>query len=532
MNATRVLVLGIDAASPELLKRWALEGSLPNIARLLKQGRSGTLRGLDGFFIGSTWPSIYTGASPATHGFHYLQQLKPGTYEFYQPADHGLFSGDPFWRVISRAGYRVAILDAPLSAPETDLNGIQLLEWGCHDSVYGFGSHPESLGRDLVSRYGMHPIGASCDATRRSAADYIDFVDALVRGVEHKTQMTRELLNQGGWDLFMQVFSEAHCVGHQCWHLHDPNHPAHDPQSLVDVADPLQRVYQAIDGGVGEILSDAGDCPVVLFTSHGMAHWYGLQSLLPDILVRLGVSQPESTTDHAAAAESRFVAAATWLWHHLPRSLRLRLAGARELLGPKTTPNDQAGIGVDPTRSRCFHHRHGLAVAGIRLNVAGREPDGILRAGQEVDEFCRSLSADLLDIIDERSGEPFVKNVLRVKELYEGPRLADLPDLVVEFNDATPTGSTAVGEGQGATIRISSPKIGVLEGRNHYGRTGEHRRDGLLLVAGPDMEPGTFTGPISVLDLAPTWAAMFGQTLPMAEGSAIEELSSILPSAR
>jgi len=209
--------------------------------------------------------------------------------------------------------------------------------------------------------------------------------------------------------------------------------------------------------------------------------------------------------------------------------MRQRLAGLRARLGPQDPPGDGLpGIRVDPSESPCFHHLHGLAIAGIRLNIAGREPQGVLRAGAEVDEFCRSLAADLLEIVDERTGGPFISAVRRVDELYTGPRLRDLPDLVVEFNDAIPTGSTSVGSGQGATVRVHSPKIGTLEASNHYGRTGEHRRDGLLVISGQGVAAGEFSRPPSVLDLAPTWAAMFGLTLPGADGSAIEEAGRLL----
>ncbi|MGH7621217.1 MAG: alkaline phosphatase family protein, partial [Gemmatimonadaceae bacterium] len=72
---TRLLVIGIDAASPELLDEWIAEGTLPNFAALRARGVSARTRGLDGFFVGSTWPSLYTGTNPAQHGFHYQMQL-------------------------------------------------------------------------------------------------------------------------------------------------------------------------------------------------------------------------------------------------------------------------------------------------------------------------------------------------------------------------------------------------------------------------------------------------------------------------
>ena len=526
MAPTRLLVLGIDGASPRLLRQWSASGDLPNLAALLARGRSSSTQGLDGFFIGSTWPSIYTGSSPARHGFHYQVQIRPGTYELHSPVDEGLFSGPPFWRVLSDAGRRVAILDAPMSPIDSEVNGIQVVEWGGHDALYGFRAHPPQLVESIQSRYGSHPAGVSCDGARRTATDYESFVNSLLQGVETKLRMTREMLGKDSWDLFMQVFSEAHCVGHQCWHLHDEGHPAHDPAISRAIGDPVLRVYRSIDFAIGKLLEDAGDCTTFVFSSHGMAHWYGAEFLLAEILFKLGVSCRSPVMPRAQTPADLALAAGTRAWHLLPTTVRQRLRSVRNRFGPGapgTTARPE--IEADVTRSRCFHQRNGLALGGIRLNLVGREPHGMLRPGPEADTFCKDLIDDLRAVIDERTGRPLIRRVVRVAEHYRGPRLSGLPDLVVDYDDALATGSTQLAGGAGATLRVSSPKIGVIEGSNSYGRTGEHRPDGLLIATGPGLHHGKIGDPPSVLDLAPTWTRLLGVEMPEAEGAAIEALT-------
>lgn len=521
----RLLVLGIDAASPDLLLRWAADGTLPRIGSLLQRGLSGPSLGPAGFFIGSTWPSFTTGRSPAGHGIHYLVQLSPGTYRYHRPEQGEYLKAAPFWRALSAAGKRVAILDVPLSRLDPGLNGIQVVEWGGHDSLFGFRTAPALLARDIRQRYGAHPAPASCDAERRSASDYSALLDALVQGALRKGELTRELLRQGDWDLFMQVFTEAHCAGHQCWHLHDETHPAHDAAIAASLGDPLRKVYRAIDQALGTILDAAGDATVLLVVAHGMSHWYGAQFLLEEILQRLGAWYPAKGEAPRPAADSSALAAARWLWRRLPAPLRAGLGPARERLrrsesGSASLP----AISLDPERSRCFPVGNGLAVGGIRLNQRGREPGGILAPGAETEAFCAELTADLLAIEDDRTGGPLIRNVLRTAELYRGPCLGDLPDLLVEWNDAVPTGSTAIGGGIAARVRAHSARIGVVEGENAYGRTGEHRREGLFIAAGPGIQPGRLDRRISLLDFAPTIGAMLGVPLPECEGVAVPEL--------
>ena len=163
--STNFLVLGIDAASPDLLRRWADEGKLPAIRGLMDRGISGRVRGVEGFFIGSTWPSFYTGLNPAGHGFYRIVQLRSGTYDFFRPleAPHGM-GGTPFWKIASDADRQVAVLDVPLSRLDPALNGLQTVEWGSHDPVFGFHASSSEVARDLMAKVGPYPMPSTVTA--------------------------------------------------------------------------------------------------------------------------------------------------------------------------------------------------------------------------------------------------------------------------------------------------------------------------------------------------------------------------------
>jgi predicted AlkP superfamily phosphohydrolase/phosphomutase len=156
--------------------------------------------------------------------------------------------------------------------------------------------------------------------------------------------------------------------------------------------------------------------------------------------------------------------------------------------------------------------------------VVGREPTGVLAPGASVESFASQLAADLSSIRDERTGRPLVRRVLRTADLYTGDRLTSLPDLLVEWSDEVPTGSTVVANGVAAVVRASSPRIGVVEGVNQYGRTGEHRPEGLFVAAGPTVHAGRCQREVSILDFAPTFATLLGVELPDCDGQPLAEL--------
>jgi predicted AlkP superfamily phosphohydrolase/phosphomutase len=524
MSATKVLVIGIDAASPQLLERWTADGTLPNLAALAARGFVGETRSVDGFYIGATWPSFYTGLTPARHGIHYLAQLMPGTYEFHPSIARPLVSVDPFWTQLSRAGRRVAILDVPLSRLDDRLEGMQVVEWGGHDSVFGFQATPASVVSEIQSRFGQHPLGPSCDGVHRTAEDYATFLGNLLEGVRLKARLTRHFVRQNDWDFFMQVFTEAHCAGHQCWHLHDETHPAYDASVVRVTGDPLRRIYAAIDAAIGEILEEAREARVLVFSAHGMASLFGANFLLSDIMIRLGVAHPRPAPPGPRGARAAMRAGARHAWRRLPPRMKSALQPVRRRVGAQPSTLQQLpSIRVDPRTSRCFAVPNGLPVSGIRLNLIGREPNGLLRPGEEADKFSDELARDLLEIVDERTGRPLILRVRRTADLYAGEHLHRLPDLLIDWSDAMPTGSSCVGNGAAASVRARSPKIGTIEGVNHYGRTGEHRPNGRFIAAGPGWPQGIGVE-VSIIDFAPTFTRMFGLDLPRCDGRPIPEL--------
>jgi predicted AlkP superfamily phosphohydrolase/phosphomutase len=523
----RLIVLGIDAASPELIRRWANDGKLPAIRSLMDRGISGSVSGVEGFYIGSTWPSFYTGLNPARHGVYRIKQLRSGTYGSFRPfdIDDGV-GGTPFWRLASDAGRRVAVLDVPLSRIEPRLNGIQTVEWGGHDSVFGFRTAPPELADEILSGIGPYPLPPNCNARRTKAADFEKFVSGLERAARMRAELTLSVLRREEWDLVVQVFTEAHCAGHQCWHLHDLDHPAHDPEIRAAVGDPLERVYRAIDGAVGEILEHTGDATVLLFSAHGMTHFRGANFLLPEILERLGVSasRPQPPPSRRQRLLSVVTGAASRVARMLPDRVRAVVRPLRTRLDARGDGGGSIADRIDLERSRCFPIANGFPVSGIRLNLAGREPRGVLQPGPEADAFCRDLARDLVAIVDERTGTPLVHRVLRTADLYEGPRRDDLPDLLVEWNDV-PTGTLAHANGRKATIRATSPDIGTVEGRNGWGRTGEHLPKGFFVLGGPAVPSGRHDATVSLLDLHPTICRLLGLAEPAVDGAAIPDLA-------
>ncbi|HVG22175.1 MAG TPA: alkaline phosphatase family protein [Blastocatellia bacterium] len=496
-RGTKVLFIGLDAADKDLIQEWSEAGVLPTFRALFERAAWTTTTNPEGLFVGAVWPSFFTGHSPDRHGRYCFAQLKPGTYEHYSFRPTHVKS-EPFWGAIGKANRRVAIIDVPKTYPYAGLNGIQLVDWGTHDRDDKFCTFPEALAEDVEARFGSHPL-YKCDANRSSETEFKSMRDALLLGIKKKAAITRHFLEQGPWDLFLTVFSESHCAGHQCWHIHDPNHPRYDREIAQNVGDPLKDVYVALDSAIAELLAAAGsETTVFILASHGMGPHFDGTFLLDDILKSL----EKSSTPAPRRGVARVL---EWGWKKIPFAFRSSLRpvrrSAKSLLG-------SAASDPEISECKCFPVQNNDVFGAIRVNLIGREPHGRVRPGSEYDSFCEELSRDLLDFINLDTGQPLVARVLRCDRIYPGNR-GDLPDLLVDWN------------GQSPISNIYSPKTGRIQKDFPGNRTGDHKPEGLLFAVGPSVKRGKMEHPVSVTDFAVTFASLLDVPLPDTGGSVI-----------
>ncbi|HEY9852805.1 MAG TPA: alkaline phosphatase family protein [Leptolyngbyaceae cyanobacterium] len=511
-DKTKILFIGIDAADKDLITQWANEGLLPTFKSLFERAAWGITKNPIGLFVGAVWPSFWTGVSPAQHTRYCYSQLIPGTYNTKKFSVFDV-EGKPFWDVFSQAGRRVAIIDVPKSFPSENLNGIQIVDWGTHDPdfVGNIYTWPHSLALEVQLKFGRDPIG-DCNTVKRTAIGFQEFRDRLMTRIEKKEELSSYFLAQGEWDLFLTVFSDSHCVGHQCWNIHDSTHPKHDPEIANAVGNPIRDTYIAIDAAIGRLLKQVGeDTTVFVLASHGMGPHYDGTFLLDDILSRL-----ENVKTPVVRQQVAKVLNSSWEQNPIIRNLLKPLRNyIWKPLRNRFWKNDKPlrqGL-KEPSRAirKCFTVPNNDTYGGIRINLVGREPNGKIQPGAEYEAFCQQLTEDLMAVVNLDTGKPLVSRVIRTADIYEGKNMDYLPDLLVEWHREAPIS------------RVSSPKIGTIEKVFGGVRTGDHKSEGngMVFAIGPSIHPGKIEDPISVIDFAPTLASLLEVSLPDAEGKPI-----------
>lgn len=484
----KILFICLDAADKDLILQWINEGHLPALKSLRETSAWGLTRNPEAFYVGAVWPSFATGLEPLHHGRYCFKQIQPGSYKTpaFAPSD---MKKEVFWSALSRAGKKIAAIDVPKTSLQKNLNGIQVVDWGTHDPDERFGTWPPELAAQIESKWGLDPLGRNCDHARSTGAAYTEFRDSLLKRSDMKAALSHELLGRGGWDCFIAAFTESHCVGHHCWHLLDAGHPAYPKDQAKKAGNPILEVYRNIDAHVGRLIEQAGPgaCVFVL-ASHGMGPHYEATYFFDEILKRL--ENPASGRSLTAAIRR------LWKWA-VPKRLRGKLFGG---LKRKINPG--------PGSRAYFQVPNNDVFGGVRVNLAGREPEGRIAPGGEYERVCADLIRDLGEFRNADNGAPVVRCVRHIRDIYPDIDLQTsiFPDLIVEWNRERPITS------------VVSPKTGKISGKYEGLRTGDHKPEGLFFAKGPTVRPGPVADGVSVCDFAPTIAGLLNVSLNECDG--------------
>lgn len=529
-NPKKVIFVGLDSAEPDLLLRWSDEGILPTFRALQEKGIWASTFNPPRIYSGAVWPSFNTGVVPSRHGRYFYTKLDGYRIRGLRPTDNNF---PPFWSVLNDHGKRIALIDIPYAEPLNNLKGIQVVDWCVHDrtlvpehqryevqnetvseytdyAASDLYTYPASLASEVL-KFGKNREGPAAELSGRSLAAFRAFRDRLIERIEAKTKFSVYCLDREPWDLFMTVFHEAHDVLHECWHIHDPNHPEHDPEMARVLGNPVKDIYVALDRAIATILDRADEeTLVIVLSSHGMGPECDGNQMLDLVLSRLeGTPRP---------TELSTVNLLNRAWSSIPPSIRTALSPLRNRVRRKVYE-----ALVHPTRRKrkCFAIPTNTYCGGVRINLVGREPKGKIHPGQGYEEFCETLKRDLLDLVDADTGEPAVRAVLSYEEmfprdiytedLYTGGFKGDRADLLVDW-------------AKRSFRALKSSKIGVIERTTHSSRKGNHKDAGLFYAFGPGVQQGRLPNRVPVIDLAPTIAAVFGLTLPDVDGSSLSAL--------
>jgi predicted AlkP superfamily phosphohydrolase/phosphomutase len=509
---TRLVVVGLDGATFDLVEPWVAAGKLPTLKRLLQEGSHARLRSVLHPFTAQAWTSMVTGANAGKHRLFDFWERDFNTYGF-RLANASFRALPAIWSLLSDAGRRVVVVNVPMTYPPEAVNGVLISGWDTPGLQSDF-THPRALKAELDRLAGQRYVIVP-DDWKYSIAQRNDMVLAeLQREVDVRFAVVRQLMARESWDLCFFVVSALDGASHFLWKYHDKSHPLYDAAEVVHqfAEDPLLQMYQRADQRLGELLDTLSpDTPVLVVSDHG-------EGPLGDVSIHLNLWLAERGLLSFREPKSRrslFETGRRWAAGVVGRGKNLlygrisfgTLSRLRHLWPDRLrTALSEEWFFPDVDWAHTLAYSEEVR-GNIWVNLRGRDPHGIVEPGAEYEGVRDRIIAELTSLTDPRTGRRLVDRVWRREERFHGPYLGQLPDLLVEAE--TPDLFRPRGNYRGVAPVRHLTKEEMLRRVS-----GCHRSEGILIARGAGIHAGLEFAPVEITDVVPTALYLLGEPVP------------------
>ena len=427
-RAERVVVIGLDGLTFRVLSPLLKEGRLPTFERLLDEGAWGTLMTYGTASSPRIWTSMATGKRTRTHGIDDFVKVSDGYAAVpYKSSDRRVLA---IWNILSDRDRRVAFVDWHITYPPEEVHGAMISRLFLDAEGR---THPPEL--DDQVRAWLRAAAPAAVSTGRPEFDrrlsrLFEVGERLLATSEEPYDLLAlyttvpDSASHGFWKQY-----EADAFDHATWGLEEDDIERHK--------DVVPNVYEAVDASLARLLERIPeDALLVVVSDHGLR----------------------------AAQRPRF---------------RLRLD---RMLADLDFAELRQGR-TDPSSSRAYQLTETLWKPTLRvnLNVADREPDGIVPARR-----AESLRRRLVGLLEEVRFENGDRLFSAVRSEPFGRRRTTSADVELvprsDLWDAQHQTRNLLLEGRPVPLaRFAEIDTSI---------SGSHDRQGVLLLHGPGVRPG------------------------------------------
>ena len=453
-SRSRVLVIGLDCATPDLVFDRFLPG-LPTLRDLVARGQWGRLESTIPPITVPAWAAMMSGKDPGVLGIYGFRNRKDYSYDGLSTVSSGSVREPLIWDLMTAAERPSIVVGVPPSYPSKPIVGCSVACFLTPPDPTRPATQPPNLITEIEKEYGAYSFDVPDFRT--------DDKDRLLRDIHHMTKQRfnvfRHLVKSRPWDFAMAVDMGPDRLHHGFWKYFDPAHHKHEPGHPLATAIP--DYYRLADAEIGELLKQVGDDTTVLVMS-----------------------------DHGAKRMDGGICINEWM---MRESLLTLSAPVKGITPFAKAPIDWSGTvawGEGGYYSRIF------------MNVKGREPEGIIEAG-DYEKVRDDLAARLEGMTDE-SGRVLGTKVYKPEKIYREVR-GVAPDLIVLFGDLHWRSVGTFGHG---TVWVYENDTGPDDAN--------HAMHGLYILAGPHVTArGRHDGRWN--QIAPTLRGLLGLPAPAGE---------------
>lgn len=484
MTPNRVVAIVLHGGGPYYLEPLLAAGRVPHLARLIAEGSSRLLRSPYPLSA-SAWVTMLTGQSVGTHGIVDYMQVDARSYHpmTAERVDSSSYRDRTIFAALTAAGRRTASIYLPMTYPPFPLNGFMMSGFPLPDE-----QRPPTWPPEVAARLG--PMNRrKLTSTRYERADlvreYLDF------HLDRISAVTLDACRDRSFDVVIACLALPDLAHHYFW-------TADTPEAL----EPIYQVYERVDAAIGRFraVTEADDIFAV-FSDHGGGPAPGRLFWVNRWLQDAGYLVPRSAALQRAGGVA-LVNAGIRLGRRLRVNQRLAPYLGDRLRG-RVSAVTQNDVFVDWSSTRAYGMSLFYPLAGVEVNLRGRQRQGVVSPGAEYEAIVAELTEGLARLEDPETGRRVCREVRRGAEMFPGPHADRFPDLVAVL-DRDYDARAQIAD------RVFEPNRLEWE----YPYLGYHADQGTFAIAGPGIAAGRVLDAVNMVDVAPTLLALAGVAPP------------------
>jgi predicted AlkP superfamily phosphohydrolase/phosphomutase len=491
----RVLLVGLDGATFDLLDRWVGRGLVPNLARLIQEGTRATFRSVKPPVTAPAWTSFVTGVTPGKHGVFDFRKRVPGQLDRELVSSRDI-RVPTMWDLLADAGLEVGLVNVPVTYPPSSRTAFAIADMMTPSTTSTF-THPPTLYQELRPQLGEYIIDAPSNhlTGRRAVAP---FLEALEHCTEQRARYIVHLLEHRCWQVAMAVFVGTDRLQHVLWDLLSgelESRPA--TPELAGYRRAADGYLSRLDRAIGDMLAACPpDTDVFIVSDHGFGPLR--RRFKANLwLAKLGLLVPSRRRGLLGRAVAR--ADVLRLRHRVGRWRVARRAGS----GDSGTRLDKWRVPfwrwINWPKTRAY--TCSISEMGIYVNLEGRELYGCVAPGAEYEAVRNQVIAFLRELRHPETGAPLVTYVAKREEAFPGDQTEQAPDIVFALDDGACT----------IDVRLEGTLFEKADWRTG---TGTHRFEGVFIARGPRIRAGLSVPEVDIVDVAPTVLHLCGVPIP------------------
>lgn len=479
----RLLVIFMHGSGRYYLDPLLSAGRLPRLDRLRAEGHQRYFHTELPIAAGA-WVTLLTGQSTATHGIIDYIDRDARAYDGMagRMATSATYRDRTVQTILSKAGRRIASIYLPMTNPPWPVNGVMISGFPLADERRPPTCPPE-LGRRLPPFSDRRLL-----SLRYERAEDVDtYLRDNLRRIE---TVTTDICRDSRYDVILTCLPTPDLAHHYFWRSDSP-----------EALERIYGYYDLIDEVIGRLVDVIGDrATVVVCSDHGgraaPARVFGVNRWL----MEAGYLSPRTS----AAATHRLARvtnqAVSWA-----KRQRLNHAVARRITGRlrrRVSAMTQNTAFVDWARSRVYGLDFFCPLAGIEINLAGRQPRGVVAAA-DYEPLRHEIVERLSALRDPETSRLVFSRVRLREEMFQGPHAGRFPDVVGVLDDD-----------YDVKAQLDRPIVAPNHGEPDYPYLGYHGHDAFFCARGPGIPTGVGPSTSAMRDLAPTLLALAGVDPP------------------